>query len=119
MEVLFIVGRIMLGAFVVMSGISHLLKISRISNVARMNRVPFPKFWVFITGVLLMLIGLGIGFWVYIIESLWLFAAFSFVTAFWIHRFWRKTGHDRTEHLHHFVSNLMLAGMALIMIVVI
>lgn len=119
MEALFIIGRIMLGSFVVMAGISHLLKISRMSAIARRNKVPFPKFWVFVTGVLLMLAGLGIGFWVYVVESFWVLAGFSLLSAFWIHRFWGKTGHERMDHLHHFVSNLMLVGVSLIMVVVI
>lgn len=119
METLFIIGRVIFGAFVVMFGIGHLLKISRISSLARASKVPFPKFWVFITGVLLMLVGLGIGFWVYVVESLWALAGFSFLSAFWIHRFWTKTGHDRTEHLQRFVHSFIVIGMALIMIVVI
>lgn len=120
METLFVVGRIVLGALAIFAGFGHLLNISNIARMAKMNKVPFAKFVVFLTGVGLILAGLGVAFWVYIEIALWFLVGFFGLAAFWIHRFWsKKKGHDRTEHMHYFMGNMMLVGLLLIMLVVI
>ena len=114
------IGRIVLGALAVFAGFSHLLHISNMAMMAKMNKVPAPKLVVFVTGIGLMLSGLGVAFWVYIEISFWFLAIFFALAAFWIHRFWtKKKGHERMEHMHYFMGNMMLVGLLLIMLVVI
>lgn len=120
METLFVIGRVVLGALAIFAGFSHLLHISNMTMMARMNKVPAPKLMVFLTGVALILAGLGVAFWVYIEISLWILLVFFASAALMIHRFWtKKKLHERAEHMHYFMGNMMLVGLILIMLVVI
>lgn len=118
MEELFIIGRITLGILAVVGGLGHFLKIETLTRLAKSNKVPFARFVVFVTGVLLALAGLGVIFWVYIEQTLWFLAVFFFITAFWIHRFWKKRGSERFMEGRLFLWNLMLSGLILITIAV-
>jgi len=119
MEALFIIGRVTLGALAIVAGFSHLVRINTLTRLAKMNKIPFAKQAIFITGVALILSGLGVAFWVYIEQSLWFLACFFVVISFWIHHFWTKKGPERLPHMRSFLWNMMLAGLLFITIAVI
>jgi putative oxidoreductase len=119
MEALFIIGRVTLGVLAIVAGLSHFLKIGHMTRLARSNGVPLARQIVFLTGVALILSGLGVAFWLYIEAALWFLACFFVAISLWIHKFWKKQGSDRNNDLRLFVWNMMLAGLLFITLAVI
>lgn len=118
MEAFFIIGRIILGALIIFAGANHLMHIGKMVEMSKMHKVPFPRLVVFVTGIVLLLSGLGIAFWVYVLTSLWMFLGFLVIVSFWIHNFWKRTDEqERTREMHYFMGNMMLVGLTLITIV--
>lgn len=60
MEILLLIGRIIFGAFFVMSGINHFTNLGMISGYAGSKNVPAPGLAVIVSGVMLVLGGLSV-----------------------------------------------------------
>ncbi len=118
MESLFIIGRISLGTLAIVAGLSHFFRIGSLSRLARVNKIPFSKQLVFLTGVALILAGLGVSFWLYIEESLWFLVGFFIAISFFIHHFWTKKGPERMTDMRLFLWNMMLAGLLILTLAV-
>lgn len=114
MESLFIIGRITLGTLAIVAGLSHFFKIGQMSRLARANKIPFSRQIVFLTGVALILSGLGVAFWLYIEPALWFLTGFFIAISFLIHRFWTKRGPERMNDMRLFLWNMMLAGLLIL-----
>lgn len=111
MESLFIIGRVSLGTLAIVAGLSHFFRIGPLSRLVKASRIPFARQLVFLTGVALILAGLGVAFWLYIEESLWFLTGFFVVISLVIHRFWTKKGSERMTDMRLFLWNMMLAGL--------
>lgn len=118
MESLFIIGRITLGTLAIVAGLSHFFRIGTLSRLVKMNKIPFSRQLVFLTGVALILSGLGVAFWLYVNESLWFLTGFFVAVSFFIHHFWTKEGQDRLMHMRLFLWNMMLAGLLVLTLAV-
>lgn len=118
MESLFIIGRITLGTLAIVAGLSHFFKIGQMSRLAKANKIPLPRQMVFLTGVALILSGLGVAFWLYIEPSLWFLTGFFVAISLFIHRFWTKRGPERLTDMRLFLWNMMLAGLLVLTLAV-
>jgi len=118
MESLFIIGRITLGVLAIVAGLSHFFGIGQLSRLVRANKIPFSRQLVFLTGVALILAGLGVAFWLYVEESLWFLTGFFVVVSLFIHRFWVKKGTERMTDMRLFLWNMMLAGLLILTLAV-
>src|SRR3989344_5038893 len=90
MEILFIVGRILFGGFFVLNAYNHLTKTPALSRYAASKGVPSPKAFVLITGLMILLGGLGVIFGVYVKFALWLIVLFLVPTSIVMHAFWKE-----------------------------
>ena len=113
---LFILGRILLGGYFIMSGYSHFKNLEGSAGYAASKGVPMAKASVIITGIMMLLGGLGILFGVYIICSVVLLSLFLLGTLIKMHRYWEVTEPmARMGERINFYKNLGLLGAILML----
>ena len=119
MEYLFVLGRIMLGGYFVMSGYNHFKNLGMLAGYAGSKGVPMPKAAVLLTGLMMFLGGLGIFLGVYVQLSIALIAVFLFVVTFKMHQYWKVTDPAlrMTEHIN-FYKNMGLLGAVLMLLAI-
>lgn len=113
---IFILGRVLLSFFLLFFGFSHLVSISNFTKIAKRAKIPFPKFSVFVTGVLFIVASTSFIFWIYVNVALWYLITFFIISALWIHRFWEYSKKDQyTNSFNSFVSNMLVASVLMIL----
>ena len=119
MEYLFVLGRVLLGGYFVMSGYSHFKNVKMLAGYAQSKGVPMPSAAVLLTGFMRIVGGLGIFFGVYIELSVLLLAVFLIVTSFSMHQYWKVTDQmAKMSESVNFKKNMALLG-AIIMLLAI
>lgn len=116
MDTVFLIGRIIFGGYFIMSAWSHIMKIDGLAGYAASKGIPFPKAMVFLSGVLLLLGGLGIVFGIAPEASLALLIIFLVPVSFKMHAFWKETDPNaKMSERIAFMKNAALIG-ALLML---
>jgi putative oxidoreductase len=116
---LFILGRILLGGYFIMSGYNHFSHLKMLSGYAASKKVPMASAAVVITGLMMLLGGLGIllGGWVDL--SVLLIAVFLVITTLQMHQFW--TVHEPMAKMSeqiNFMKNMALLGATLMLLAI-
>jgi uncharacterized membrane protein YphA (DoxX/SURF4 family) len=116
---LFVLGRILLGGYFVMSGYKHFKHLKNNVGYAQSKGVPMPREAVMLTGLMLILGGLGILFGVYIGWAVLLLSVFLVVTSFKMHQYWKITDPMmRMGEQINFTKNLALFGAILMLLMI-
>ena len=115
-EILFLIGRIILGLFFINSGFNHFTHLNMIAGYAGSKKIPFPKFSAFVSGLFLLLGGLSILLGIYILIGIILLIAFLLPTAFFVHNFWTLPKEQRQGDKVNFMKNLALVGALLMLL---
>ena len=101
-----------------MSGYNHFQHLQMLTGYAQSKGVPMPKESVILTGLMLVLGGLGILLGFYIGFSIFLLALFLFVTTFTMHQFWKITDQSRMGEQINFMKNMALLGALLMLLAI-
>ncbi len=113
----FLLGRILLGGFFLMQGITHFTKLEMMTGYAASKKVPMPKAAVTVAGVLLLIGGLGILTGLYISASLMALVLFLVPVSFMMHPYWRETDPQmKMADRVNFMKNMALLGAILILL---
>jgi len=120
MEIIFLIGRIILGLLLLINGVKHFLKMEKMIAYAKMKKVPMPGLAVSFTGLMLLFSGVAIiGWWqITLGPALIILAIFLFFTTMLIHAFWKASPENRMNEVNYFMSNMMLFGATLMMIAI-
>lgn len=114
MEVLLLIGRIVFGAFFVMSGINHFTNLGMMSGYAGSKNVPAPGLVVIVTGTMMILGGLSVIFGFLPVWGLLLLILFLAPTSVIMHNFWAiSDAQQRAAEQVNFMKNVALIGAAL------
>lgn len=114
MEFLFILARVLFGGYFIMNGYNHIVKVKHLTGYAQSKKVPSAKEAVLLSGILILLGGLGILFWTYVIYSVIAILLFLIPTTLVMHDFWNETDqHARMNAYIAFTKNVALIGGAL------
>jgi putative oxidoreductase len=115
MDVVFLIGRILFGVLFIYSGFGHFAAGEAMQGYARQAGAPAPAITVPLTGVVIIVSGLGVILGVCADLAALLLAGFLFLTAFIIHAFW-KAQDPQTRQMEQiqFSKDLALAGAALV-----
>jgi uncharacterized membrane protein YphA (DoxX/SURF4 family) len=109
----FLVGRILLGGYLLYSGIHHFMDLSSMSQYTAAKGVPMPTVAVVAAGVLLLIAGfsflLGLAPKVGIVA----FVLFIVPVTLTMHQFWNAHGMARMQEMVNFTKNLALLGAVL------
>lgn len=117
MEILFLVGRIVLGLFFFMMGMMHFMKMRDMTAYASMKGLPMPSLSVAVTGMVLALGGAGVLFQFALVWSYGALVAFLVLAAFLMHNFWAaKDAQTKMNDMVNFQKNLALAAALLMLL---
>ena len=116
MDILFLIGRLIFGVYFLQNAWNHFKHLDGLAKYAEAKGVPSARAAVFISGVLLMLGGLGVVFGIAPEASLALLIVFLVPVTFKMHAFWKETDPNaKMQELLHFYKNLALIGALLMM----
>ena len=116
---LFILGRILLGGYFVMSGYNHFKNLQMLTGYAQSKGVPMPREATLVTGLMMILGGLGILLGVYIQISVFLLSLFLLGTLVKMHKYWEVTDPmARMGERVNFYKNLGLLGAILMLLAI-
>ncbi len=119
MEYLFVLGRVLLGGYFIMSGYNHFKNVNMLTGYAQSKGVPMAKEATLLTGLMMLLGGLGVLLGIYIQLSVLLLAIFLFVTTFKMHQYWKVTDPmARMGEQVNFYKNLGLLGAVLMLLAI-
>ncbi|NBP50031.1 MAG: DoxX family protein [Actinobacteria bacterium] len=106
MDVVTLVGRILLAAMFLLSGINHLTKPAAMTGYAQFKKVPAAKASVLVSGILLVLGGLSVADLGAVV-----LAGLSIVMALKMHAFWGETDPQAKQmEMIAFLKNLSMGG---------
>lgn len=117
MEYLFLLGRVLFGGYFIMNGYNHLKNLNSLTGYAQSKGVPMPKVAVFVSGLMLLLGGLGVVTGVRVSYAVVLLSVFLVVTTFQMHQYWKVSDPMARmgEHVN-FYKNLALLGAVLLLL---
>jgi uncharacterized membrane protein YphA (DoxX/SURF4 family) len=117
MDALFLIGRIMFSVVFILNGVAHLTLTDQLAGYAESRGVRSSRLLTQISGVALVLGGLGVllGIWMDA-AALGLFVV-AFLIAVFMHGFWNDSGEQRTTEMAQFNKDMGLAGGALLLFV--
>ena len=118
MDIIFLIGRILLGGYFLFSGINHLRATEALAGYAASKNVPLPKVSVILTGILMVLGGLGVGLGVFPHLALLLLILFMVPTTILMHDFWNAEGEARQNEQTAFLKNVGFIGALLMLLVI-
>ena len=116
MDVVILIGRILMSAIFVGSGIGHLTDTDGTAAYAEARGVPNPRLMAQLSGVLIGIAGVSVLLGIWPDLGALGMAAYAFIAAFWVHHFW--TDEDpmtQQAEMSGFMKNLSIAGGALVL----
>jgi putative oxidoreductase len=117
MENLFYAGQIIFGAYFVLMGLMHFLKMKMMTDFAKFKGLPMPQMGVALSGVVLVLGGLSIIFERYTEYGMWALISFLVLATLVFHRFWEDKGaQDKMNNMVNFMKNIAIVGAMLMLL---
>lgn len=117
MDILFLIGRIVFGGYFIISGINHFTKHEMMVGYSESKGVKGAGFWVYVSGFVILLGGLGVLLGVYIGLSVLLLVIFLLAVSFKMHAFWAVTDPMmKMPEMVNFMKNMALVGAALMIL---
>ena len=110
MATLFLIGQIVLGIYFIHAGLNHFRHLEMMTGYAASKKLPMPKLSVVVSGLMLLLGGLGILFQTQLVWSYGLLIAFLVLAAFFVHAFWRDQ--DPNMKMGNMVNRPWVVGLA-------
>ncbi|BAL99771.1 MULTISPECIES: DoxX family membrane protein [Caldilinea] len=119
MEILFLIGRIVLGAYYLFNAFNHFRNLEMMTGYAASKGVPSPRLAVAGTGVLLLLGGLSILLGYQPTIGVLLIVIFLVPVAFMMHNFWAvQDPQMKMAEMVNFMKNIALAASALMFLAI-
>jgi len=120
MEILFTIGKILFAYLFVTSGISHFRNTDNLVQYAQYRKLPYPKFGVLSSGVLLIIAPILFVLGIFEIPSLIMLAIFLLLTAFIFHPYWKEESDmGKQNETIAFNKEISMFGLILILITLI
>lgn len=114
--VLSIIGQWIAGLYFAMSGFMHFINLDMLAKYAQSKRVPLPGFATVVTGLMLLFGSATILLGVHQTAGILVLAVFLLGTSIMMHRFWSETGDARMAEMTHFLKNMALLGLLLMLL---
>lgn len=111
-DIAFLVGRLIFGGYFVAASLRHLItQRTEMIGYAKMKKVPMADVAVPGTGILLLLGGAGIIFWVFVPWAILALLVFLVPTSFMMHAYWKESDANmKTGDRINFWKNMALVG---------
>jgi putative oxidoreductase len=116
---LFVLGRILVGGYFIMSGVNHFQHLKMLTGYAQSKGVPMPRGAVQLSGLMMLLGGAGILLGVLIGYSVLLLTLFLFCVSFKMHDFWNVSDPmQKMGEKINFTKNMALLGAILMFLAI-
>jgi putative oxidoreductase len=109
-ELTLLVGRLLFGGYFAFSGLNHFMKPEQLSGWVESKGFPAPDILVYVSGMMLLLGGIGIAIGAYPVVSILLVGVFLAAVTPTFHDFWSLEGEERQSHMTNFLKNIALIG---------
>lgn len=117
MQILFLIGRILLGGYFLYSGYNHFKNLAGMTGYAAMKKVPLARVAVIVSGVMLTLGGLAVLLNRFAILGMCLVILFLIPTTIMMHAFWKETEPNaKMMERVQFMKNLGFIGALLLLV---
>ncbi len=114
---IYMLARVVLGAYFIKAGINHFKNRGMLAGYAGSKGLPMPMAGVLVSGAMMLLGGLGIISNMYLTVSVWMCVVFLVGAAFSIHTFWKiEDPMAKMGERINFEKNLALAAALLLML---
>lgn len=117
-ETAFLVGRILVGLYYIMSGYNHISKMKMMVEYSKSKNVPMPSLAVPFTGLLLLAGGLSLLLGVYPVIGITLLIIFLVPTTLIMHQFWKVPPEQKMGEMVNFLKNVALIGSTLMFLAI-
>lgn len=117
-DVIFFIGRLLLGSFLLYNAYNHLFKAGGLVGYAESKKVPMAKVAVIVSGLLLLFGGYTIITGVRVTAGIIAVAIFFIPVTFTMHTFWKEEGQARMMDQIQFMKNLALLGAVLMLLAI-
>ena len=117
-EILFLIGRILVGGYYIFNGFNHFSKKDMMAGYAKSKGVPIPDITIPLTGFLLLLGGLSLLLGIYPYIGIALIVIFLVPVTFMMHNFWAVPKEQKMADMVHFLKNIALIGSTLMLLAI-
>lgn len=117
-DVIFFIGRLLLGGFLIYNAYNHLFKAKDLTAYAEMKKVPMAKIAVIVSGLLLLFGGYSILTGVRVAYGIAALVIFFIPVTFTMHAFWKEEGQTRMIDQVEFMKNLAMLGALLMLLAI-
>ena len=118
-NIAFLIGRIIVGGFFLMSGFNHFAKLNMMAGYAKSKGTPSPAFAVGGTGVLLLLGGASLLLGYHPTIGAALLVIFLLGASFGIHNFWTLQDEQaKMGEMTNFLKNMAILGLLLMTLLI-
>jgi len=117
-EVIFFIGRLLLGGFLLYNAYNHLFKTKDLTAYTEFKKVPMPKAAVIVSGLLLLFGGYTIITGVRVTAGIAALVLFFIPVTFSMHAFWKEEGQARMMDQVQFMKNLAILGAILMLLAI-
>jgi uncharacterized membrane protein YphA (DoxX/SURF4 family) len=118
MEIVFLIGRIVLGAYYLFNAFNHFTQSQSMVSYAKSQGVPLAQVAVPGTGVLLVVGGASLVTGLFPTIGVIAVVVFLVPVAFMMHRFWGVDQQTAMMQMPHFLKNIALAASALMFLAI-
>ena len=119
MEIIFLVGRVIFGGYFIRNAFNHFLNRNAMVGYAASKGAPMPSVAVFVTGVLMLIGGLGMLLGIFVELALLSLMIFLLPVSFVMHAFW-KISDPMMKMMEqvNFMKNMALLGAVLMILAI-
>ena len=117
-DIAFLIGRILVGGYFLMSGFNHLSKMEMMTGYTKSKGLPMAGLMVPLSGVMMMLGGLSFLLGLYPLIGVILIVTFLVVASFKMHNFWAAPEDQKMAEMSNFMKNMGLIGSILMFLAI-
>ena len=115
-DIIFFIGRLLLGGFLLFNAYNHLFKTTDLTAYSASKKIPMAKAAVIASGLLLLFGGYTIITGVRVTVGIAALALFFIPVTFSMHAFWKEEGQARMMDQVQFMKNLAILGAILMLL---
>ncbi|MEW5900073.1 MAG: DoxX family protein [Acidobacteriota bacterium] len=113
MSIVFLIGRVIVGAYYLYNGVNHFLKFSSLVEYAKFKGVQAPEVAVAGSGLLLLIAGFTLLLGFHPEVGVAALVLFFIPVTFMMHNFWAAAAEQKMAETVNFAKNMALLGSAL------
>ena len=117
-DVIFFVGRLLLGGFLLYNAYNHLFKVKDLTAYTESKKIPMVQAAIIISGLLLLFGGYTIITGVRVTAGIAALVLFFIPVTFTMHAFWKEEGQARMMDKVQFMKNLAILGAILMLLAI-